>query len=89
MVSQNFIKEELGTPKEPSTTRKLVDLLFVPSSFLKLAKRKMDEGEVTRRFGQPKPDDFDKMFYYGAPLMWEGARLYGYYKLAEYLFFKS
>ncbi len=82
MVSQNFINDELGTPKKPSAAKKLVDLLFLPSSFIRLANEKRRETNFPRKDNKA----FTKLDYvlcYGTPTIWEAARLYGYYKLCE------
>jgi hypothetical protein len=65
----------------------LLDFLYVPTSLLRLTHRKVQEGA----WGQPREEYEDSRFaskfakvapYIGAS-MWEGARLYGYFKLGE------
>ena len=71
--------------KSPSL--ELLDLIYVPTSLLRLAHRKVQEGA----WGQPgeeyKDSRFAKEFARVAPYIgasfWESARVYGYYQLAE------
>jgi hypothetical protein len=72
---------------QESASLKLLDLLYVPTSLLRLTHRKVQEGA----WGQPREEykdskfakEFGRVAPYVMASMWEGARLYGYYNLSE------
>ena len=74
------------TRSRKSPALELVDLLYVPTSILRFTHRRMQEGYFQlrneyrdSRFAQSST----KVTIYTMASMWEGARLYGYYKLGE------
>ena len=71
-----------------SSILRLEDFLFVPTSFLRLAhkvRQKEDFGVIEKYKDTLLGRLSEKIMPYPQALIFEGARLYGYYKLIEYL----
>lgn len=76
----------MESTNQESHLENLLDLVFVPSSILRLAHEKSRRGEF-----KPREEYKDsklakiitKVFPYILASAWEGARLYAYYKIAE------
>ena len=82
------MESTLNSKQDTSTLIELIDILFVPSSFLRFAHKKRLEGifQPKEKFENSKfTQIFSKIYPYLSASFLEGFRLYGYYKLAERL----
>jgi hypothetical protein len=84
MVSQNFKEDELNPYTELSAKKKLVDLLFIPTSFIRFQNRNIREGKFNTKEGE-SPKGLNKIILYAPPTMLEGLRICGYEKVGELL----
>jgi len=66
-----------------SALANLLDLIFVPTSFMRFSHRKVSEGYF-KPLSNSK-SEFLQVLPYTSAALWEAGRLYGYYEIAEYL----